>query len=351
LIENSIRWLGRDFSTPGAKFVCRCFRPVAAHLAGATDKLAFADAQLLISAQTTSRSANALYGAAALDLSRRGVVHLMGGMGGIAQELVRAVRLNGGKVHYRQEAVQVIRKQGRPQSVKTRSGESFPADLVIFNLPGQLKHLSRKPGTGWGAFVVYIGVDRLSSLAGSILHHQIVLRQPLAEGNSVFCSISPEWDKERAPEACRAVTLSTHTSLEPWWQLLHEDREAYEGRKAAYTQRLISAADAILPGFRSSVRLALPGTPVTFQRYTRRARGWVGGFPQSNLFDALGPRLAPGLWMVGDSIFPGQSVPAVALGGLRVASEVMAGQTLRKPGTYPRIAAKKGSLIKTGGFQ
>jgi hypothetical protein len=54
---------------------------------------------------------------------------------------------------------------------------------------------------------------------------------------------------------------------------------------------------------------------VTFQRFTRRAWGWVGGFPQTSLFRAWGPCLAPGLWLVGDSIFPSQSVPAVALAG------------------------------------
>ena len=67
----------------------------------------------------------------------------------------------------------------------------------------------------------------------------------------------------------------------------------------------------------------LAGTPVTFQRFTRRDKGWVGGFPQTSLFKAIGPRLASWLWLAGDSIFPGQSIAAVALGGLRVAEEVL----------------------------
>ena len=63
---------------------------------------------------------------------------------------------------------------------------------------------------------------------------------------------------------------------------------------------------------------------MTFQRFARRDWGWVGGFPQTSLARAWGPRLAPGLWLVGDSVFPGQSVPAVALGGLRVARSLLA---------------------------
>ena len=65
------------------------FGPVAAHLRHASENLRlFVDAQLLISAQVTSEHANALYGAAALDLPRRGVVHLSGGIGAIAETLV-----------------------------------------------------------------------------------------------------------------------------------------------------------------------------------------------------------------------------------------------------------------------
>ncbi|NIV29170.1 MAG: hypothetical protein GWN58_06570, partial [Anaerolineae bacterium] len=91
-----------------------------------------------------------------------------------------------------------------------------------------------------------------------------------------------------------------------------------------YTERVLAAAEVALPGLREAADLILPGTPVTFQRFTRRQWGWVGGFPQTSLTRAWGPRLARGLWLVGDSVFPGQSVPAVALGGLRVARSLLA---------------------------
>jgi phytoene dehydrogenase-like protein len=68
----------------------------------------------------------------------------------------------------------------------------------------------------------------------------------------------------------------------------------------------------------------LSGTPITFKRYTGRKYGWVGGFPQTSLFNAFHPKLASNVWLVGDSIFPGQSTAAVALGGLRVAKAILA---------------------------
>jgi len=338
LIADGLGWLGDDLKRrlkPG--LVLDAFRPVAARMRGLPESLRlFVDAQLLIAAQTTSRQANALYGAAALDLPRRGVVHARGGLGAIAKTLVDAVRRNGGAVHFRQQATRLVVERGRPVAVETNKGASYPAEVVVANLPpwnirqllgedspARLKKLSVRPERVWGAFMVYVGLEGAAVPDGLPLHHQVIRGEPMGNGNTVFLSLSPAWDLTRAPEGDRTVTLSTHTELGPWWDLYEGDRAAYEARKAEILDRVLSAAEVALPGLREAARLVLPGTPVTFQRFTRRAWGWVGGFPQTSLFRAWGPRLAPGLWMVGDSVFPGQSVPAVALGGLRVARSLL----------------------------
>ena len=333
-VSSGLPWLfGRGSSALSPSLALDAFRPVSAHLHGAPDRLRlFVDAQLLISAQATSGGANALYGAAALDLPRRGVVHMAGGMGAIAEKLAEAVRLHGGRVLYRQEAIRIRTEGSRPVAVETRHGDSFPAEHVFINLtpwnaaqlldsnlPSPLRRLPSHSKESWGAFVVYVGLDGGVVPADDPLHHQIVVRRPLGEGNSVFASLSPAWDPGRAPTGQRALTLSTHTALDGWWQLYEQDRPAYLRRKAEVAKKLLATAEVDLPGLRDAARLVLPGTPVTFQRFTRRNRGWVGGFPQTSLWRNFGPRLAPGLWLVGDSIFPGQSTAAVALGGLRVA--------------------------------
>lgn len=314
------------------------FRPVAAHLHQAPEALRlFVDAQLLIAAQTTSPYANALYGASALDLPRRGVVHLSGGIGAIATTLVDAVRANGGQVLYRQQVEKIIMRAGRPVAVRTKRGGDFPADIVVANLPPwniaqllgddappRLRALPPQPTDGWGAFMVYVGLDETLIPPDFPLHHQVIVQEPMGEGNTAFLSFSSAWDKGRAPVGQRVLTISTHTALAPWWQLRAGDQHAYEARKAVYSDQLISAATRVLPRLREAAKFILAGTPITFQRFTRRAWGWVGGFPQTNLWRAWGPRLAPELWMVGDSIFPGQSTAAVALGGLRVADSIVA---------------------------
>lgn len=312
-------------------------RPVSVHLHGLPEHLRlFVDSQLLISAQTTSQTANALYGASALDLPRRGVFHLEGGMGAIARILTQAVRKNHGQVIFRQEATRIRLESGLPVAVETNRGDSFDADLVIANLtpwnaarlldqdtPASLRRLPVHPPGNWGAFVVYLGLDGAVIPADFPLHHQLILRCPLGEGNTLFLSASPEWDKSRAPAGKRALTLSTHTNLNTWWELFEHDPDAYKARQSQYTSNLLAAAEQIIPNLRQAAELVLPGTPVTFQRFTRRERGWVGGFQQGSLLRTLGPRLGPNLWLVGDSIFPGQSVAATALGGLRVAKAII----------------------------
>jgi C-3',4' desaturase CrtD len=338
LIGTGLRWMAEaPLQRMRPQIAADAFRPAAHHLRGAPDSLRqFIDGQLLISAQTTSRHANALYAASALDLPRRGVVHMAGGIGTIAEQLAEAVRRQGGKILYRQEVTEIARKAGVPVEVRTKHGGCFQADLVIANLPpwnierllsGSLptpfRRLQPQPAESWGAFTLYVGLDSSSIHADFPLHHQVIVREPLGEGNSVFLSLSPAWDQVRAPKGRRALTISTHTNLAPWWDLFNKDRTAYSALKSGYTEKVLTAAEIAIPGLRTFAHLILPGTPVTFQRFTRRAGGWVGGFPQTSLLNHCGPRLDDDLWMVGDSIFPGQSIAAVALGGLRVAQLIL----------------------------
>jgi len=341
LLQTGFNWLGDTFLSNGwyknAGILPDAFRKVSSHLPNGIDLLKlYVDGQLLISAQTTSSHANALYGASALDLPRRGVGHIPGGMGGMADKMVSALTKLGGHIHFRQEVTRVQSQADGSYTVHTKRKANYTADIVIFNLPpwniaklldeplpSALKSVPKRPKDGWGAFMVYVGFDEGILPNDFPLHHQVIAGEPLGEVNSIFLSISPGWDPSRAPAGKRALTVSSHTQLEPWWNAYDNDEMAYEARKTEYTESILSTAETVLPGLRSAAELILPGTPVTFQRFTRRAWGWVGGFPQTNLLRTWSPRLGPGIWMVGDSIFPGQSVPAVSLGGLRVAQTLL----------------------------
>jgi C-3',4' desaturase CrtD len=350
-----------DSSIPRSKLlklIQDAFRPVEAHIPSSLDHLRlFLDAQLLISAQTTSEYTNALYGAASLDLARQGVASIPGGMGSMADKLVQVITRNGGQVHFRQQVVEVKEPKSSYFEVETKRKAVFQADEIVFNLPpwnilpllagtapARLRRLSSRPQDGWGAFVAYIGLEASGIDEDMALHHQVIRRKPLDEGNSIFMSLSPAWDKSRAPKGRRALTISTHSALKPWWDLYERDKAAYQARKSEYLERLFSGARMVLPDLDYRIDLVLPGTPVTFQKFTRRAWGWVGGFPQTNLFRSWGPRLASRMWIVGDAIFPGQSVPAVMLGGLRVSKGIIESQSAEKQSIW-HIGEKNAKVI------
>lgn len=295
------------------------------------DFKAFVDGNLLISAQAVSEQADALYGSSVLDLPRRGVMQVRGGMGAIAETLVRWIQANGGEVKYRQRVTRLETAGGRARAALTAKDLRFEADFFLANLtpwglenllgeaaPGRLKRETHSRPWMWGAFVVHAGV-RAEKIHQLLTHHQVIVdvNQPLGEGNSVFLSLSPLDDPSRAPAGRRAVILSTHTRIRDWQGL---SEAAYQERKAAYTGKVLAAAERALPGLRAAAELILPGTPQTYDFYTRRPLGMVGGFPQTSLFAARGPQTGfRNLWLVGDSLFPGQSTAGVTLGALRVA--------------------------------
>ena len=171
------------------------FRPLASHLRGAPDALRrYIDGQLLISAQVTSERANALYGAAALDMPRRGVAHVRGGMGRIAELLAEAVRRHGGRVLYRQRVTHVNRQADGPFIVETEKRASFAADTVIFNLPPwdaasllgehapERLRGAQLPQDGWGAFMAYVGLDEAVIPPGAPLHRQALVARAVRRG-------------------------------------------------------------------------------------------------------------------------------------------------------------------------
>ncbi len=240
-------------------------------------------------------------------------------------------------MYFRQQVTRLEVKNNRVTAAHTNKGLRLEADTFLGNLtpwalekllgeaaPTSLRHEVKRRDPMWGAFVMYVGLDA-SIIHQTIHHHQVVMdvNQKLGEGNSVFISLSPLHDEKRAPQGMRTATLSTHTRVHDWDGLYHKSEQAYEERKAQYAEKLLNAAERALPGFRKAATLIMPGTPHTYEFFTRRPLGMVGGFPQTSLFQARSPRTGlRNLWLVGDSIFPGQSTAGVTIGAMRVAKLV-----------------------------
>jgi len=295
----------------------------------------FIDAQLLVSAQTTSKRCNALFAALALDLPRKSPCTLVGGMGSIARILSEAILQRGGRVHLNEKVLQLTVQNNHIDKVVTEKGtytcrqmlcngsSATLAPLLGKVVPGSWRKLNR---SRWGAFILHLGMDEnvfagRSSRYLQLMHPGV---SSLAEGGSLFLSVSDPGDTSRAPAGKTAVTVSTHTEVDQWWQALKEDRKSYEGLKKKYTDKIINTMTHYLGDCRGSIDLCLAGTPVTYARYTGRHLGLVGGYAQTGLFAPRQERYGlKNITFVGDHRFPGQSITGVTVGAAMVADSLL----------------------------
>jgi phytoene dehydrogenase-like protein len=174
---------------------------------------------------------------------------------------------------------------------------------------------------------VFLGVPEAEVEGQEFTHHQLlhVYGQPLGEGNNMFISVSGPHDTESAPAGHRAVMISTHCELAPWEGLSEEE---YQHRKAALGARLISLAQRVYPSLGQRAVVYEVGTPRTYERFTLRPRGAVGGIRQS-LANANQRALphdigVPGFWLAGDWTWPGLGTVACVLSSRIVAEGVLA---------------------------
>ncbi len=287
----------------------------------------FIDAQLLISVQTTSLHANALNAAIALDLPMVGTWSVQGGIGTIAQRLADSIERDGGAVQYGKRVTRLDTINREVLGVETADGDALATDMVVANLTpdsfallGDSAPESEVPvPSGWSAFMLYLGVDSSLFERAGADHLQIIAPEgELGECRSLFVSASPAGDAGRAPEGQRAVTVSTHTRPERWFEALRQGREAYEALKQEYTDRVLALLYEQLPEARGAIRSVMAATPHSWEAWTGRHCGLVGGYAQTSLFGVRGPETKyTNLFLVGDSIFPGQSLPGVVTGARR----------------------------------
>ena len=277
---------------------------------------------------------------AALGITIRGagLTRPQGGMRGFWEPFVAQYRRLGGTVKAGWR-VDRIEHRGARYSLITRKG-TISAAQVVSTLPVSLtariaptlvgqplrRYLRRDEEHAGGAIVVFVGVPEAEVAGEPFTHHQLLqsYNAPLGNGNNMFVSVSAAGDVDSAPPEHRAVMVSTHCELSPWE---HLDQEAYERRKRAAGARLIAFARRIYPSLGERPVIFEIATPRTYERYTRRPRGAVGGVRQtlanSNQHAVpheLGP---PGFWLAGDTTWPGLGTVACVLGSRIVADGVL----------------------------
>lgn len=304
--------------------------------------VSYLDGLCQITVQCSAAEAEAPFALGTMDYYHRGTGHVRGGIGTLAWGLVGALGAAGGEARMA-DGVTVLRRDGDDWLVTSRSG-TVRARYVVANMlphdvdallersgesPGRLRRalsrLSTRVDDGWGAAMLYLAARPPASADGQAHHVELVqdTGAPFVEGNHLFCSISGEADTGRAPDGQRTITVSTHVPMAKLASMADDEVGPYV---AAVQQRMRDGLAALAPDWWGGVEHELTASPRTYQRFTGRHRGLVGGIPRRagllpylRLLDA--PR-ARGLHVVGDSVFPGQSTLAAALGGVRTAARI-----------------------------
>lgn len=273
------------------------------------DYLELINGIMIISAQASSENIPFLVGALALSYPAQTYAP-KGGMKGLMDFFEEMLKLHLVDLRKRTRVKEIFQN-----GVALESGEKIICDRMIVNLP--IWNLSRmyqgpeqntflreeikNPGS-WGAFTLYFGMK------GEFreLYQQVHLNHPLVK--NYFVSFSHPEDRSRAPEGYQAVSISTH--------VFADEEISKEKNTKIIMDDFVNRFDAL------DIKFLTGGSPRTFERYTGRWKGYVGGIPflmGKTPFSMLGPVTSvKNLYRVGDTVFPGQGLCGVVSGALQL---------------------------------
>jgi len=299
--------------------------------------ISFLDEQLMISAQATTSETPFLFGAPACTYTNATNYSVPGGLVEMIHTLRDFIEKNGGNVKNKEKVVSLEQHDVGYTVVSVKAGKkrTYRSRIVVSNLPvWNMKDITHGPvgsyfekeaskyREAWGAFTMGIAMKDVFGTE-TPLHHQIHLtEEDKTEGlisDSIFVSLSHPDDPVRSRDGYRTLNVSTHANPEWWFRL----NGGYELQKQHVQEKILNVMVSRLDGFSlDNVETLFSSTPVTWNNWVYRKKGRVGGIPQKmdrSLLDWT-PSETPfnGLYLVGDTVFPGQGIPGVTLSGINV---------------------------------
>jgi phytoene dehydrogenase-like protein len=302
--------------------------------------LRFVDQQLMITAQNSSREVNFLFGAAALCYTNYGNYYVDGGLINLVNPIISYIESKGGHITYR-EPVTSIEKTNMGYRV-TSKNQTYTSTYIVSGIPiNNTVELLNAVSTNVSKYRILdskqlnsafqMGIAFKSTKKFDCLHHQIHVKDGLhgLQSGSIFVSLSHPDDHTRTPEKDQMIaSISTHIP-DPASNFIDEDKIA------AHIQQIL-----IQHGFleESDILYTHTSGPKSWQKWTGRKWGFVGGYPQflsTKPWQMLDVRLnAHGAYQVGDTVYPGQGIPGVTLGGI-IAAHKLLSDIGKKPRRYP----------------
>tara|TARA_A100001388_G_C28758892_1_gene496521 strand:+ start:463 stop:1968 length:1506 start_codon:yes stop_codon:yes gene_type:complete len=301
----------------------------------------FLNLQLKLYSQEDVYKTAALYGSTVLQMCQkpRGLWHLKKSMQVLSEALEDSLKKTGANIVFGKKVKSInfidVKKSWKVCAISKQEQLDYYADNVIYTPPPQSlleqignildrnpdykKRIESLPNPS-GALVFYSALRKEHIKSISSNHYQFVSN----ELGSLFVSISEDGDG-RAPKGEVTLIASLFTKTDDWFNL---DKNKYIQKKNEYLQKISFALEN---QFQISCENWLHkelATPLGFERWTNRPNGIVGGLGQNpdifGLFGLSSRTPFRGLWLCGDSIYPGEGTAGVSQSALMVSRQILA---------------------------
>ena len=301
----------------------------------------FLDLQLKLYSQESACRTAALYGATVLQMAQspRGLWHLHGSMQILSDLLKNSFLRDGGTLLIGHRVAKIVNK---PESTtfdinvidSKKNLIHLNASDILFSLPPQ-SLLDIIPINGGLPKTYRDSINKLPTPSGALVFYGAVSRSDLPVDcpghiqlfdehfGSLFISISMA-DDQRAPVGMATLIASIFVDIDQWSNL---DSQSYISKKNIVSKQIITIINNQLHLPETSWIHQELSTPRSFERWTGRPGGIVGGLGQHpSRFGPFGlPSRTPlkGLWLCGDSIYPGEGTAGVSQSAMMAVRQLM----------------------------
>ena len=300
----------------------------------------FLNLQLKLYSQEDVYKTAALYGCTVLQMSQNphGLFHLKESMQALSQALEASLVKTGVNILFN-EKVNLLdydpkNKYWKVFTTKGSKNFEYLSQDVVYTPPPQslLKILDENSGR----FKQYLkNIESLPEPSGALVFYSAISKGNLKEVNSnhyqlvdddlgsLFISFSEDGDG-RAPTGEITLVASIFANINDWQGI---NKDIYIVKKDYILKKISSILEnkfEIAPENWLHRELA---TPLSFEKWTNRPKGIVGGLGQNpdnfGVFGLSSRTPISGLWLCGDSIYPGEGTAGVSESALMVSRQII----------------------------
>jgi len=269
-----------------------------------------------------------------------------GGMQAFANTLVRFVRDHGGEVHLGTPVERIRVESGRATGITLADGTEIPARWVISAAdlrhtcldligrdhltPGLVAKLeAARPSEP--VFGVFLGLRSSPELDTAFQRfHEPHVIFTCADGRTIQLAWLSKDDTSIVPAGKHSLFVGWLDNYKNW-EPLKGDQSAYQARKAAVADELITRAEEFLPCLRAHIEVQDSASPLTYERYTSNYQGATTGW---NWNPAYAPRFnfakdlpLQNFYAVGHYTFNPGGVPTAMITTWHIVREILKQRT------------------------